>query len=365
VSVAQEDLESLKTELLASTAEINDVADRLIRIIEAGGMPSAERERAISGVRERAQDLQANARADYLAQIATKEREIGALRAELALISGSPAPTRPQSDSGETSQRAVDTALADLQAQHRAEIERIKVEQTRREAALKRDHQRALNQLQSQYNPVFRSQELKEILQKPKVETRRQEARAYRELLAVEGVADETAYSELARQAEDLESLTGRLLEVPYGGSVPDALERIRDAGRILSKGYGDIWTDLADRLDTRNQDVETARAELSESKAQINRVYEATGWLARETRENGYVLDPYDPQNVLLQVSRLHAPKIGDLVYVFYEEDRLVATLLVTSVSNAVRARTLQLADENRPIRAFDKILLATETNG
>jgi hypothetical protein len=42
-----------------------------------------------------------------------------------------------------------------------------------------------------------------------------------------------------------------------------------------------------------------------------------------------------------------------------------MVATLLITTAGDAVRARLLQLADDNRPVRAFDKLLLSVETNG
>jgi hypothetical protein len=255
--------------------------------------------------------------------------------------------------------------VAALAAEHAEEIRKLKAAQTDREAALKRDHQRALAELQAQYNPVFREGPLTEILSRPRTALEQQAPEPYREILGAEEVRDRESYQDLARQARDLETLTQRLLEVPYGGSVPDALVRIQDAGRVLTQGYGEVWTELADRLEERTEDVQSTREQLSQKEAEIGRVYEATDRLARDTRENGYVLDPYDPQSVLLQVSRLHAPTVGDLVYVFHEDDRLVATLLITTVNQAVRARTLQLANDERPIRAFDKILLAGEANG
>jgi hypothetical protein len=88
---------------------------------------------------------------------------------------------------------------------------------------------------------------------------------------------------------------------------------------------------------------------------------------LARSSREGGYILDPRDPQSILLYVSRLRDPKVGDTVYVFRKEDELIATLRITAVSDGVRASLLQQSEPGKPVVAFDRILLASaeETRG
>ncbi len=175
----------------------------------------------------------------------------------------------------------------------------------------------------------------------------------YREVLAREGIASREQYDDLHRRAAELDALTGRLLEVPYTNSVPPALERIRDAGQTLALEYGRIWSKLADRLESRDQRI--ARLETEAQQFTL-----AMDSLARSTREGGYVLDPRDPQSILLYISRLHAPQVGDTVYVFRQEDELLATLRITAVGETVRASLVEPGTARKPIAAFDRILLA-----
>ena len=175
----------------------------------------------------------------------------------------------------------------------------------------------------------------------------------YRDVLAREGIASREQYEALRARAAELDALTGRLLEVPYTNSVPPALEHIRDAGQTLALEYGRIWSQLADRLETRDHRI--ARLE-----AQADQFALAMDSLARTTREGGYVLDPRDPQSIVLYISRLHAPRVGDTVYVFRSEDELLATLRITAVGDTVRASLVERGETLKPIAAFDRILLA-----
>ncbi len=176
----------------------------------------------------------------------------------------------------------------------------------------------------------------------------------YREILEREGIMSRAQYDQLRGRAAELDALAGRLLQVPYTNSVPPALERIRESGQSLARDYGRIWTALAERLQARD-------ARIGRLQGQIDQFAVALDQLARSSREGGYILDPRDPQSILLYISRLHDPKVGDTVYVFRKEDELVATLRITAVGDGVRASLVQQAEAGKPMVAFDRILLAS----
>jgi len=212
-----------------------------------------------------------------------------------------------------------------------------------------------LQEIVRRYNPVLDQGDLQVILSRG-VDRSLFGADAsapYRDLLEREGIASREQYERLRNRASELDTLTGRLLEVPYTNSVPPALERIREAGQTLAREYGRIWSALADRIQARDERI-------SALEGQVDQFALAMDQLARDTREGGYILDPRDPQAILIYVSRLHAPQVGDTVYVFRREDELLATLRITAVGDTVRASLVEQAAPGKPIAAFDRILLA-----
>jgi hypothetical protein len=289
-----------------------------------------------------------------------------------------PLPAVPALQPGEPGQRApaaalagaspVTVALRDAAAPAAAAVD---VETLRRtyEARLAAAEERRAREVAAaaaeaarRYNPVLTQPAVADALRR-RVDRGlygREVSAPYREVLGREGIVTREQYERLRSRAAEIDLLAGRLLQVPYTNSVPPALERIRDAGQTLALEYGRIWGALADRLESRDRRIAALESEAEQFSLAMDS-------LARSTREGGYVLDPRDPRSILLYVSRIHAPRVGDTVYVFRKEDELLATLRITAVGDTVRASLVEQGAPQKPIAAFDRILLAAgeETRG
>ena len=348
-------IRDLRSRLEAATTEINEVAASLSALVEASDLPDAEKRRRLDGIEERALAARKECIQEYEQKLGEKDRQIAVLRAELSDTGDGPAAAVAAED--------LRRQLAQAETRHATEVARLKQAQAERERQLRTRHAQELKVVTDRYNPSF--PELADILDKPAEQIPAARSAPYRKLLSEEGVLLPEQYEALAARAKELDALTDRLLQVPYSGSVPGALEHIRSAGRALSRDYGRLWSDLADRVAEKEAQSQATRSRVVAAETETRRVFDAVDRLARDARENGYVLDPYDTQNVLLQVSKLHSPRVGDLVYVFRKENELIGTLMIISAGETTRARLLQLTRDDRPIRPFDKILLTAEANG
>jgi hypothetical protein len=261
------------------------------------------------------------------------------------IVAGGPALARPAADA-ETLRLAYEARLREAEERHAREMAALRASLAGKLTS---------DEVIKRYNPVIDQGPAAAMLSRPVDKSLFATAvtAPWSEVLATEGIASRQDYDRLRARAEELDTLTARLLEVPYTNSVPPALERIRDAGQTLAREYGRIWTGLVTRLQTRDGHIATLQG-------QVERYELAMDQLSRDTRESGYVIDPRDPRAILLYVSRLHSPRIGDTIYVFRREDELLATLRVTAVGDTITAVLVNQAEKNKPIAAFDRILVA-----
>jgi hypothetical protein len=295
--------------------------------------------------------------ADGAARIERAADDIEAAAATLTgLLQGNPAPAAtPVAAAGAAPARPA--AAETLRLAYEARLREAEERHAREMAALRASlaGKPTSDEMVKRYNPVIDQGAAAAMLSRPVDKSLFGAAVSapWSDVLATEGIASRQDYDRLRARAEELDTLTARLLEVPYTNSVPPALERIRDAGQTLAREYGRIWTGLVTRLQTRDDHIATLQG-------QVERYELAMDQLSRDTRESGYVIDPRDPRAILLYVSRLHSPRIGDTIYVFRREDELLATLRVTAVGDTITAVLVSQAEKNKPIAAFDRILVA-----
>jgi hypothetical protein len=344
--ITSEEIVELRRRLAQSLDEINLVAQRLIDIVEAQSLPAEEKRKRIESLQERAE-----ATADEY--IRSRERAAGPGMPE--------APVFTEEQLAEV-REGYERQLTESDEAYRARIAELESRLSRRE-----------RELIALYNPVFSAQQAREALARAQAVSGPVRQADYRSILAQENIIDRAAYERLVRQARDLEILTEQLAKIPYKNSVPQAIQRVRQAGRELAAGYDRMWTGLADRLqqsraeadrlaialDQSKADAERYQQALTEQQRVVQRFLAAMDRLTLDTRETGYVLDSADPDSILLYVGKVYGAKVGDLAYIFRNDDELIATVRIVAIDDSVQARLVQLSTSDRPIRPFDKVLI------
>jgi hypothetical protein len=344
--ISSEEIADLRRRLTRSLDEINLVAQRLIDVVEGQSLPPEEKRKRIESIQERAE-----ATAD---EYARSHEQVGR-----------PAPVQAE---GITEEQ-----LADLRAGYERKLTENEETYHERLAELERRLSRRERELVALYNPVFSAQQAREALSRAQAVSGPVRHADYRPILAQENIIDRAAYERLVRQARDLEILTDQLAKIPYKNSVPQAIQRVRQAGRELASGYDRMWTGLADSLQQSKAEADHLAIALDQSKADAERYHQALNEqqqivqrflaamdrLTFDTRETGYVLDSADPESILLYVGKVYGAKVGDLAYIFRNEDELIATVRIVAVDDSVQARLVQLSTSDRPIRPFDKVLI------
>ncbi len=136
-----------------------------------------------------------------------------------------------------------------------------------------------------------------------------------------------------------------RLERVPYVNSVPGALSALdRLSGSIVAE-YERIWSALA--------------AALHGAERLRERYDYPFEYVLGSRREQGMILDPRDPDDILVYMRRSLEVQDGRRASVFHG-DRLVGTIRLYRIAGGhYRGRTVTLVDRKEPFRPINRIVL------
>jgi hypothetical protein len=84
-----------------------------------------------------------------------------------------------------------------------------------------------------------------------------------------------------------------------------------------------------------------------------------ALDFLVADSRENGYILDPRDPENIIVFIDKIHAVNDGDQGYVFRREDELIGIIRFSVTPREITASLVEISAPEETIAPFDKILI------
>ena len=227
-----------------------------------------------------------------------------------------------------------------------ADLERF---QTQFERALRARHQREIAALILRYNPDVGGEEVERLLGGTVGAPVRQfdDLAPYTTTLDRLGILTPNEYAALRQRYSELVELVERLDAVPYRNSVPAILEALDTRLSEVVLRYETIWTDLNEAVVQRNALIEDFLFALDE--------------LTSSSGDTGYVLDPRDPDNVIVFVGQIHPVVAGNVAYVFRTDDIYVGLIEFYERDGRLVARVVQTAP-NMELRTFDKVLVQVQ---
>ncbi len=247
--------------------------------------------------------------------------------------------------------------VARLKKMHADEIARLKQEHADEIAELKRRHANEIRRLILKYNPVFDSGELAVILATtidPSIISAGNLG-TYKAILSEEQIISEEEFTVLRNRMEDSDAIMNALQEIPYENSIPSALRHLEYRNWQVVLEYERIWQSMSDVIEEKN-------AIIADKTTQISNFQFALESLVQSSRENGYILDPRDGENIIVFMDTIHKVRENDIGYVFREDDEVIGTVRFFFVSGRLRARLIELMEEENPIQPFDKILIQVQ---
>ena len=380
--------------------------ERRIALLEVTNMDEATRQEEISRVESETEQLVAGIAGDYNERIEELENEIADLerRQEEEFDEQEVQAALERQDLLEDEgrlqrleiqqQRAFfldrlsqlhDVYEAELESHddYSDELQATLIEQYENEITqLEEEHAAEIAELTLRYNPDMSDEGIAELIEAslPEVPS----GRSYRQVLARTGAVSAGEYEDLQTMVSELGRIIGRLKEIPYENSVPDALEQIQArvgavAGEYervwdgLADSYEDLETEFAEREEELEGELARTRQQHEEELAQTQADFEnelaqrtgelesfeyALGELIVEDRENGFVVDARDTSEIHVVLDRIRDVEDGSDGVIFRDPDGYIADISFYEREGRIRAKAEEIA-EGRNIRPFDRILI------
>ena len=373
LQLAERDLADLIAERDAKLRTIASRADRDVEIAANLDVSAAERNRRIRSLRSKESEESALVGKQYAPLIAAKQREIDETQVRIdAYDSRMLEQARKSEELLNNQQRIFEIEKEQLaayyeekleQIQASLEEERVSIVDQKEElvALLRQNHEDEIARLIRKYNPVFDSPDVLASLNRaiPEMEADLSQLGRYRSVLGDEGVATEGEMEALHGYVRDFAVVLERLREVPYINSVPGALERLEGLEVNLVAGYEMLWNRLARTVENKDRVIGVRDLEIARISAVLGQFIHALDSHTTASRENGYVLDPRDPERIAVYVNTTYPLTDGVRGYVFRREDEFIGTLQISIAETGVSASLIELADSAVPMVPFDKILI------
>ncbi|MCA1754572.1 MAG: hypothetical protein LC641_07745 [Spirochaeta sp.] len=323
----------------------------------------------------------------YAEELDELNLEIEALTTQMAQYDARQVEQAEESEAQLDSQRRLfELEMEEQATEYEQQIEQLMVEQEQQVAELEnfvanleeglRDaRQREINALIRRYNPQFEEGEVAEVLlqENSGMSFGDISPPEYSSILADEGILSEAEFSDTLQDIREFHVLIGALRAVPYRNSVPDILEGIESRAvaviwryEALRQGYADAVARRDEQIEEQEQEVAAVRsrfrADLAEQRKRFGEETErflvAMEALTSDNRENGYIIDARNHDEVYVFMDRLHELEIGGQGYVFRRDDELLAVIEFIGEGSPARARVVELY-EDMGLRPFDRVLL------
>ncbi|MFA7565403.1 MAG: hypothetical protein WCY01_00115 [Alkalispirochaeta sp.] len=364
---AQRQLKQFRAELADGIARVERERDRSIQLVNNQGLSVARRNARRAELTAQAESEIASLQGEYNPRIAELEERIQLLQEQMDQYdSRQLEQAREQEEILNNQQKVFELEKQEIREDYEAEIARLtksydselaqmEAFQQDFEQAVRQRHAEELAAMYNRYNPVFEP-ETETLLNRPLSEGSRTfgPLAAYSTTLGDNGIASRREYAELRQQYAELQQIVARLQEVPYENSVGQALVQLE--GRIydLLRRYERLWTGL-DGL------VAAQDAVMERQERKLDGYFYSVDELTKFNGETGYILDPRDPDRIIVHIGSVRSVREGALGYVFRRDDEFIGSVRFVRQDGEMVARQVETV-EDQEIRAFDKILIEAQ---
>jgi len=341
--------ETVKTERLqAARARLN----RQINAIQASYAPRiAAKEKEIQGIQKQIDSYDARQvqKAREQEEILNNQRRLHEMEMDRTL-------------------KAHANELRELNQRYTREIEGLKKYQQDLVAVLKANHAREIASLILKYNPTSVSDTVAPLLN-ASIDPAVVQARLPRfnsSLLTAEGLLDVGALSRLSQKLSELNQVVGELKKIPFQNAVPSIIAQIEARQKEVALLYEQIIEAFNRGIQQKNavlrSQEDTIRGlnrQIAEQNQVLGRYLYAIEQMMLNNREQGYVLDPREPKNLLVVVDKLRVINPGSVARVFRRDDEYIGKIRYEGEAGKAFWVVLELQDPKNPIRPFDKVLI------
>ncbi len=257
--------------------------------------------------------------------------------------------------------------IAALTADYEKQIADLKTFHNEYVAAMQKKHDNEVAALIAKYNPTFTDPAVVGILNAPVDANALANANLadFDTLLANENVIGSAAYAKIRADLADYQTLIHRLEQVPYENSIPDALKQLEYRNLSLAREIQQIWTGLVQvvkkkdsEIASRDQTIATRNQTIADLKTQLGQFSYAMDSLVQINSENGYIIDPRDPKNVIVYLNKIRQVSNGTKALVFRNDDQFIGTIQFSVSDGTTRAAVTSVAT-GQHLMPFDKILI------
>ena len=238
--------------------------------------------------------------------------------------------------------------LADLQAHRRNDI-----------ATLTKQREDLAASLTARYNPNFKDPRMVELLSKWKAPASFGPFSPLPAYLIQAGAYSTEAAAKLDASLSDFGYIATELRKVPYLNSVPGALSRLETEGLASAAAYRNALVAAAALLQDRDAQIAALTARAVAAETERDRLDWAIGSYADAQRESGFIVDPRDPEAVILMLNPSVPVNAGSIAYVVRGEKSVGTLKLTMSDGKLIGSVISTVAGET--IQPFDSLLVAS----
>ncbi len=368
-------------------AQVETQAQRDIDLLATRDISAQQRSQQTAQIRANEESRIEEIHAQYAGELDELDLEIEALTTQMAQYDARQVEQAREREAQLDSQRRLfelemqeqaneyEQQIEQLLVEHEQQVAELENHAANLEEGLRAAHQREINSLILRYNPRFEEGEVADVLSRqPPLDSFSDVSLAeYSRFLADEGILSESEFSGLLQDVDEFRVLVGALKNVPYRNRVPDVLGGIESRAASVIGRYEALRSGFADSVAVRDEQIArheqelareraSARAALQEQRerlgAETERFLFAMEALTADNRENGYIVDARDSEEIYVFMDRLHELEVGGQGYVFRRDDELLAVIEFIGAGSPARARLVELYDDTG-LRPFDRVLL------
>ena len=203
-----------------------------------------------------------------------------------------------------------------------------------------------INQIISSYNPIYTDEKLLEITNKPLADKISLQAISNNnmEFLLKKKLKVNTEIDTIVQSANSISLLINRMKKLPFYNSSELSMEHLIGLSNLVWKSYDNIVSNLKNVI--------------TDSKLDIEQFNYFLGHLTRINAENGYILDPRNPQQISIFIDPAFEINEGDNGIIFRKDDQFIAAIRFVKINDKMKAELVNLISDKN-IQPFDKILI------
>ena len=345
---ARRELDDLLKNRDMEIQSINEDAIRRISIVRSGTANETEQQNQIAYIRRVANAQIASIEEQYKPLFEEQEQNIAEFEKNIAEYDMNQIEqARQQEENLNNQQQLFDFELAERTEYYENQITTLNRQYKTDTAALKNYNASIRNTLYRKYNPTFSEEEIQSILNSSTDEEimQQQISSEFHPIHDAEDGYLATQYLKLTNASSIIETLIGRLKDIPHENSIPLAIQQVEYQYKMALDAYEEIWKTLADKVIAAN--------------ARIDQFSYAMESLVSLQKENGYIIDPRDSENIIVHIDWLQELKSETQGFVFRQDDLPIAKIQIVVEDSGIKASLLELENEEIELQPFDKILI------